>query len=113
MPIKGIHAMFFTPNAEEMRAFLRDKIGLPFTDSGDGWLTFGVPAGEIGCHPSEGSFHKISFYCDDIQETVAGLHQRGIEVSQEIVEEDWGFVAQIAFPDDQKVDLFQAKDKNK
>jgi hypothetical protein len=33
--IKGVHAMFFTSHAEEMRAFIRDKLKFPFTDVGE------------------------------------------------------------------------------
>ena len=38
--IRGIHAMFFTPNADELRAFIRDKLRFPFNDTGEGWLIF-------------------------------------------------------------------------
>ena len=33
---KGIYTMFYTSEAEELRAFLRDKLGFPYTDVGDG-----------------------------------------------------------------------------
>ena len=32
--IKGVHAMFYAPNADELRAFIRDKLQLPYTDVG-------------------------------------------------------------------------------
>lgn len=47
--IKGAHDMFYTPQAGELRAFIRDKLGFPYTDT--------------SCHPSERAFHGISFYC--------------------------------------------------
>lgn len=34
--IRGMHAMFYSSQAEALRAFLRDKIGLAGTDVGDG-----------------------------------------------------------------------------
>lgn len=43
--IKGVHAMFYTPRADELRAFLRDQLGLPFVDTGGGWLTHFNPPG--------------------------------------------------------------------
>ncbi len=49
--IKGMHALFYTPQAEEIRAFIRDKLGLPYTDAGDGWLIFDVPEADLGVHP--------------------------------------------------------------
>lgn len=35
--IKGLHTMFYSSQPEELRAFLRDKLGLTsYTDVGDG-----------------------------------------------------------------------------
>jgi hypothetical protein len=36
--IRGMHAMFYSSQAEALRAFLRDKLGLKGTDVGGGWL---------------------------------------------------------------------------
>ncbi len=33
---KGIYTMFYTSEAEELRAFLRDKLRFPYIDVGDG-----------------------------------------------------------------------------
>jgi hypothetical protein len=41
--IRGVHAMFYTSEPEALRAFLRDKLGLPATDMGGGWLIFDLP----------------------------------------------------------------------
>ena len=38
--IKGIHAMFYSSQADELRAFLGEKLGLAATDVGGGWLIF-------------------------------------------------------------------------
>src|SRR5436190_9823865 len=38
--IQGVHTMFYSSRPEELRAFLRDKLGFTFTDVGDGWLIF-------------------------------------------------------------------------
>ena len=51
--IKGVHTMFYTSQARELREFLRDKIGLSATDVGDGWLIFDLPEADMGCHPTE------------------------------------------------------------
>ena len=29
---KGVYTMFYTSEAEELRAFLRDKLGFPYTE---------------------------------------------------------------------------------
>ena len=82
--IRGLHAMFYSSQAGELRAFFRDKLGLPATDVGGGWLIFDVPDAELGCHPADhpelapsGTGH-ISFYCDDLKQTMADLKARGI-----------------------------------
>ena len=73
--IKGVHTMFFTSEAEALREFIRDKLDFPFVDTGEGWLIFDLPEADMGCHPTDGSppsgTADISFYCDDIQDTVA------------------------------------------
>ncbi len=33
---KDVYTMFYTSEAEELREFLRDKLGFPYTDVGDG-----------------------------------------------------------------------------
>lgn len=104
--ITGVHAMFYSPQAEELRIFFRDKLGLPCVDVGQGWLIFPME-GEVGFHPGEGNKHDISLYCDDIQETVAELKARGVEFTQEI--EDWGYGVGsfILAPGGQPIQLYQ------
>ena len=53
--IRGMHAMFYSSRAEELRAFFRDKLGLKGTDVGGGWLIFDAPEADLGVHPTEGS----------------------------------------------------------
>jgi hypothetical protein len=65
--IRGLHALFYSPQAEALREFFRDKLQFPYVDTGDGWLIFDAPAANIGSHPSEKRFHEISFYCDDLE----------------------------------------------
>ena len=76
--IKGVHTMFYSSDADGVRAFLRDKLGFSFTDVGGGWLIFDLPEADMGCHPTEESdqpsgTRDISFYCDDINQTVEEL----------------------------------------
>lgn len=82
--IRGIHGMFFTDEAEEARAFLRDILGLDHVDTGDGWLVFDVPEAELGVHPTLGEgdepAHQLSFWCDDIEATADELEAAGVEL---------------------------------
>ncbi|HZL90998.1 MAG TPA: VOC family protein, partial [Pirellulaceae bacterium] len=88
--IRGVHTMFYSSQPEELRAFLRDKLGFPCTDVGGGWLIFAMPDADMGVHPTEPGHspptgtHNISFYCDDIGQTVEDLKARGVEFTQPV-----------------------------
>ena len=91
--ITGLHAMFYSAHATELRAFFRDKLRLPFTDVGHGWLIFDAPSADLGVHPTDAAHptaphntHNISFFCTNIQATVADLQSRGVEFMQEPVD---------------------------
>lgn len=96
--IQGLHGLFYTPEAEAARAFFRDQLGLPHVDAGEGWLVFGVPRGEFGVHPGEKPGHQLSFWCDDIEETVATLRQRGVRFTSEVVDAGWGLTIDFEIP---------------
>ena len=113
--IRGLHGMFFSSKPEELRAFLRDKLQLPFTDVGQGWLIFDLPAGDLGCHPTDGEqgppsgTHDISFWCDDLEATVAELSGRGVEFFGEIEDQGFGLVTRFEMPGGVKVTLYQPR----
>jgi hypothetical protein len=96
-----------------MRAFLRDKLGFPFTDTGEGWLIFDMPEADLGCHPSDKTFHSISFYCDNINKTVEELKSRGVEFTSGISDESWGLLTHFRMPGDMEVELYQPKYKKR
>jgi catechol 2,3-dioxygenase-like lactoylglutathione lyase family enzyme len=107
--IKGMHGLFYTPNAEEVRAFVRDKLGFEYNDIGNGWLIFDVPAADFGIHPSNKPYHSISFYCNDIHQTVEELKSRGVEFTSGIDEEEWGLLTHFRMPGNLEVELYQPK----
>jgi len=113
MPITGVHAMFYTDEAEALRAFLRDVLELPTTDVGGGWLINGPVHGEVGVHPIDhagapprGS-HDVSFTCDDIQATVARLRDKGVSFSDEVTDQGYGLCIHFEMPGGVKVELYQ------
>ena len=114
--IKGVHTMFYSSEPEALRAFLRDKLRFPCTDVGHGWLIFDMPDAEMGCHPSEtdegqvpsGTPH-ISFYCDDIDATVAELKSRGVEFTDAIADHGYGLVTHFKAPGNFEIKLYQPK----
>ena len=101
--------MFYTPDAEALRAFLRDKLDLQFTDTGSGWLIFRASEVEIGCHPGDRRFQGFSFYCADLKQTMAALRRRGVEFTADIAEEVWGWATRFKIPGGDEVQLYQPK----
>ena len=107
--IKGIHGMFYSPIAEELRAFFKYKIGLPCFDAGEGWLIFTFEQGELGFHPADDTRPDVSFYCDDIQATVQDLKSKGVEFTTEIEDHGYGYVTYLKAPGDLIVQLYEKK----
>jgi hypothetical protein len=105
--------MFYSSEPEALRAFLRDKLDLPFTDIGGGWLIFNLAEADMGCHPADATdgaptgTHDISFYCDDVRATVAELRARGVEFLDDITDRGFGLVTRFKMPGDVTVLLYQ------
>lgn len=109
--------MFYSSQAKELREFLRDILEFKATDIGDGWLIFDLPEGDMGVHPADeagkagasSGTHDISFYCDDIQETVRNLKMKGVEFKGEIEDHGYGWVTHFKVPGDFYLQLYQPK----
>jgi catechol 2,3-dioxygenase-like lactoylglutathione lyase family enzyme len=116
--IRGVHTMFYSTKADELRAFLRDKLGFSrCTDVGGGWLIFDLPEADMGVHPTgpndphaaPSGTHAISFYCDDIHATVEQLKAKGVEFIRPIEDHGYGFVTFFKVPGDFELQLYQPK----
>ncbi len=112
--IRGMHAMFYSSKADELRRFLRDKLDLKGNDVGDGWLILEAPEADLGVHPTDGKevasgTADISFYCDDITATVRELQSRGVEFTQEVEDHGYGLVTHFRVPGGFAVHLYQPK----
>ena len=112
--IRGVHAMFYSTRAQELREFLRDKLGLKGTDVGEGWLIFDAPEADLGVHPTDGKevasgTADISFTCDDIGKTVRELGSRGVRFTQEPEDHGYGLVTYFEVPGGFKIQLYQPK----
>ena len=98
--IKGVHAIIFSDDAEGLRAFFRDVVGLPSVDAGGGWLIFALPPAELAAHPDgDESRHELYLMCDDIGTTVEELKAKGVEVTREISDEGFGLMTARRLPD--------------
>ena len=117
--IRGVHTMFYSSQPEELRAFLRDKLGFPYSDVGEGWLIFDLPEADMGCHPADESkgapsgTHNISFYCDDIRKTVADLKQRGVKFKGGVDDRGYGLVTCFKMPGGVEALLYQPRYRKK
>ncbi len=113
--IRGVHTMFYSSEPEALRAFIRDKLGFPYTDVGEGWLIFDLPEADMGVHPASedgqgdeaAGRHDISFYCDNIAETVSELKQEGVLFSGPIEDRGYGLVTHFTMPGGVVAQLYQ------
>jgi catechol 2,3-dioxygenase-like lactoylglutathione lyase family enzyme len=112
--IRGVHTMFYCSKPDELRAFLRDKLGFAASDVGGGWLIFDLPEADMGVHPTESDSlpsgtPSISFYCDDVSKTVSDMRARGVEFTDEITDRGYGLVTHFKAPGDFTIQLYQPR----
>jgi len=115
MAIIGAHMLLYTPEADKLRATLRDVFGWKHVDAGDGWLIFALPPAELGVHPAEGPTyesgvrHQFTLMCDDISGTIRDLRDKGVEVIGEPEDEGYGITAMLNLPGDVRVQLYEPR----
>jgi hypothetical protein len=115
MAINGSHVLLYTSKPEELRAMLRDVFGFKHVDAGGGWLIFSLPPAEMGIHPDEGptwdsgTRHQFTFMCDKIDETIADLKSKGVEVLGDRKEEQYGITVTLNLPGDCKVMMYEPR----
>jgi catechol 2,3-dioxygenase-like lactoylglutathione lyase family enzyme len=110
MPITGAHVLLFSPEAEALRATLRDVLGWDFVEAHRGWLIFALPPAELGVHPSDGDArHELWLICDDLDATVAELRAEGIAFGGEPTDEDYGRWIRMQLPGGVEVTLYEPK----
>jgi catechol 2,3-dioxygenase-like lactoylglutathione lyase family enzyme len=98
--ILGLHAILYSPDADKVRAFLRDVLGLKSVDAGHGWLIFAAPPTELAAHPTERDEkprHELYLMCDDLKATIKELSDKGVRCSA-ITEAHWGSITSIHLP---------------
>tara|TARA_A100001037_G_scaffold208266_1_gene186564 strand:- start:808 stop:1149 length:342 start_codon:yes stop_codon:yes gene_type:complete len=108
--------MFYSSEPEALRAFIRDKLDfVSWTDVGEGWLIFDVPEADMGCHPADeegtqgrpAGTHDVSFYCDDLEQTVQALKDRGVTFTMPIEDQGFGLVTRFEMPGGVSAQLYQ------
>jgi hypothetical protein len=110
MTITGAHVLLHSPEAEALRATLRDVLGWQFVESHPGWLIFKLPPAELGVHPSDGSTRaELWLLCDDLEATTAELRAKGVELLGEPVDENWGVWIRMRLPGGVELPLYEPK----
>jgi hypothetical protein len=117
--ITALHTLVYAEDPEAARAFFRDVLEFPHTDTGGGWLIFKTGPSELGVHPSSwvhegrtGSTAQqfdVSLVCDNLEKTMADLRAKGAEFVGEVTDEDWGITAQLKVPGAGQMTLYQPK----
>jgi catechol 2,3-dioxygenase-like lactoylglutathione lyase family enzyme len=108
--ITGMHAIVFSPEADQVRTFFRDVLGLSSVDAGGGWLIFALPPAELAVHPAgDGPRHELYLMCDDIHATLAELRGKGVEVAKDAADQGWGLLAAIRLPDGSELPVYEPR----
>lgn len=108
--ISGVHAVVFSREADKVRAFFADVLGLAAVDAGSGWLIFALPPAELAVHPADGDGqHELYLMCDDIHATLTELRGKGVEVAREVSDQRWGLVAAIRLPDGSELPIYEPR----
>ena len=105
-----MHAIVFSPEAEKVRAFFKDVLGLSSVDAGGGWLIFALPPAELAVHPAErDGHHELYLMCDNIQATLTELKDKGVEVARDVADQGWGLLAAIRLPDGSEFPIYEPR----
>jgi hypothetical protein len=107
--IIGAHSIVYSRSAEADRAFLRDVLGLPHVDAGEGWLIFGLPPAEVAVHPHDGNDrHELYLMCEDVNALVANLARRNVACTP-IQNQGWGLLTHVSLPGGGKLGVYQPR----
>jgi Glyoxalase/Bleomycin resistance protein/Dioxygenase superfamily len=108
--IEGAHVIIYSRDAEADREFLAKALSLSGIDAGDGWLIFALPPAEVAVHPTDGqSGYEFYLTCDDIEQTLADLSARGVELARPVSDEGWGLLSAVRMPSGTELQLYEPR----
>jgi hypothetical protein len=109
--ITGVHAIVYTNQPEQLRAWFRDALGLASVDAHAGWPIFALPPSEMAVHPLDGGGGHPELYlmCDDVNATVQELKAKGVEFAAPVREQGWGLLTSIKIPGGGELGLYEPK----
>jgi len=107
--IIGAHSIIYSKNPEADRVFLRDVLGMPHVDVGEGWLIFGLPPAEVAVHPGdENDVHEFYLMSDDIKGFVAEMQKRKTACGP-VQNQGWGMLTQVTLPGGGRLGVYQPR----
>jgi hypothetical protein len=107
--ITGAHSILYSKNPEADRAFLRDVLGFPSVDVGDGWLIFGLPPSEVAVHPGEkNNVHELYLMCEDVEMFVAAMKKHKVACGP-VLNRGWGLLTEVALPGGGTLGVYQPR----
>jgi hypothetical protein len=109
MKIIGAHSILYSKKADADRAFLKDVLGFPDVDVGDGWLIFGLPPSEVAIHPTdegEGDTQEFYLMVDDINEFVAEMRKHKRKTGK-LVKQPYGIMTSVVLPSGHELGVYQ------
>ena len=107
--ITGAHSILYSKNPEADRALLRDVLGFPSVDVGDGWLIFGLPPSEVAVHPGEkNNVHELYLMCEDVAAFVAAMTTHKV-VCGPVLNRGWGLLTEVALPGGGTLGVYQPR----
>jgi hypothetical protein len=109
MSVTGLHALIYTPAADDLRTLLTDAFGLSHIDAGEGWLIYALPPAELGVHPGSEPRYELSLMCDDITSTMTDLRAKGVRFNGEPEERGWGTAVTMILPGGVEMLLYQPR----
>jgi catechol 2,3-dioxygenase-like lactoylglutathione lyase family enzyme len=114
--IAGVHTILYCDDAPAARAFFRDVLGLESVDSGDGWLIFTLPPGELACHPGPGPVAgpqegraELFLMCRDVEATRRELEARGVEFVEPVTDRGYGLMTRLRVPGFGELGLYEPR----
>jgi hypothetical protein len=107
--IIGAHSIIYSTKPADDRAFLRDVMGMPHVDVGDGWLIFGLPPAEVAVHPSSrNDLHEFYLMCDDVDAFMAAMKERQVACAP-VQDMGWGRLTQVTLPGGGKLGVYEPR----
>jgi hypothetical protein len=110
MMFNGAHVILYSRDADADRALLRDTLGFPHVDAGDGWLIFRLPPAEVAVHPTDAEpKHEFYLMCSDIEKVLSECAAKGVAVVEPASDQGWGVLASIRLPSGTPLSIYEPR----